>query len=74
MDRRDFVGILAIAGVAGASTQELRGQDAPAKDVTRKLAHWIVTSKPDDTTPTIRKEAATRPIRVRIAEATGPAG
>jgi hypothetical protein len=46
MDRRDFVGILAIAGLAGASPQERRAQDAPAKDVTRKLAHWIVTSKP----------------------------
>ena len=57
MDRRDFVGILAIAGLARAG-QELRAQDAPAKDVTRKLAHWIVTSKPDETTPAVRKEAA----------------
>src|SRR6185436_10165034 len=58
MDRRDFVGSLAIAGLAGAGAQELRAQDAPAKDVTRKLAHWIVTSKPDETTPALRKEAA----------------
>src|SRR5213593_4015768 len=58
MDRRDFVGILAIAGLAGAGGQELRGQDAPAKDVTRTLAHWIVTSKPGETTAAIRKEAA----------------
>jgi 2-methylcitrate dehydratase PrpD len=58
MDRRDFVGILAIAGLAGASGRELRAQEAPAKDVTRKLAHWIVTSKPDETTPPVRKEAA----------------
>lgn len=58
MDRRDFVGILATAGLAGAGAQELSAQDAPAKDVTRKLAHWIVTSKPDETTPAIRKEAA----------------
>jgi 2-methylcitrate dehydratase PrpD len=58
MDRRDFVGILAIAGMAGARAQELRAQDAPANDVTRKLAHWIVTSKPGETTPAVRKEAA----------------
>jgi 2-methylcitrate dehydratase PrpD len=73
MDRRDFVGILAIAGLAGTgaremsganaspigrSHQELRAQDAPARDVTRKLAQWIVTSKPDQTTAALRKEAA----------------
>jgi 2-methylcitrate dehydratase PrpD len=62
MDRRDFVGVLTIAGLTGASAGELRaqdaGQDAPASDVTRRLAHWIVTSKPDETTPAVRKEAA----------------
>ena len=58
MDRRDFVGILAIAGLTGGSAPELRAQDAPANDVTRKLAHWIVTSKPEETTPALRKEAA----------------
>jgi 2-methylcitrate dehydratase PrpD len=58
MDRRDFVGILAISGLARAGAQELRAQDAAALDVTRKLAHWIVTSRPDETTPAIRKEAA----------------
>jgi len=61
MDRRDFVGIVAFAGLAGGSTQELRAQDAvqdsPATDVTRRLAHWIVTSGPDETTPALRKEA-----------------
>ena len=58
MDRRDFVGILAIAGLAGTSPQEVRVQEEQAKDVTRKLAHWIVTSRPDETTPAVRKEAA----------------
>jgi 2-methylcitrate dehydratase PrpD len=58
MDRRAFVGTLAITGLARAGVQELRAQDASANDVTRKLAHWIVTSKPDETTPAIRKEAA----------------
>ena len=58
MDRRDFVGALAIAGLAGASAQGLRAQDAPAMDVTRKLAHWIVTSKHDETTDAVRREAA----------------
>jgi 2-methylcitrate dehydratase PrpD len=57
MDRRDFVGVLTVAGLTAVRAQELQTQDAPAKD-TRKLAHWIVTSKPDETTPAIRKEAA----------------
>jgi 2-methylcitrate dehydratase PrpD len=58
MDRRDFVGTLAIAGLAGVRSQERRAQDDPAKDVTRTLARWIVTSTPDDTTPAVRKEAS----------------
>jgi 2-methylcitrate dehydratase PrpD len=64
MDRRDFVATLAVAGLAGAGAQETRAQDASVKDaldvkeVTRRLAHWIVASKPDETTPAIRKEAA----------------
>jgi 2-methylcitrate dehydratase PrpD len=58
MDRRNFVGTLAMVGLAGASAQELRTQDAPVADITRTLAHWIVTSKPDETTPAVRKEAA----------------
>jgi 2-methylcitrate dehydratase PrpD len=62
MDRRDFVGILALAGLAGASAEKLRAQqdaqDVAATDVTRKLAHWIVTSRSDETTPAVRKEAA----------------
>src|SRR5262245_34865137 len=61
MDRRDFVGVLAIAGLSGASAGELRaqdaGQDTPGTGVTRRLAHWIVTSRPDETTPALRKEA-----------------
>src|SRR5262245_16527152 len=58
MDRRNFVATLAISGLTRAKAQELRAQDAPPKDVTRKLAHWIATSKPDETTPAVRKEAA----------------
>src|SRR5262245_36677558 len=58
MHRRQFVGTLAIAGLARTGAQEQRVQEAPVTDVTRKLAHWIVTSKPDETTPAIRKEAA----------------
>jgi len=58
MDRRNFVATLAISGLTRAKAQELRAQDAPPNDVTRKLAHWIVTSKPEETTPAVRKEAA----------------
>ncbi|HYR86518.1 MAG TPA: erythromycin esterase family protein [Terriglobia bacterium] len=58
MDRRHFVGTLAITGLARGSAQELRAQDAPAQDVTRTIAHWIFTSKPEETTPAARKEAA----------------
>jgi 2-methylcitrate dehydratase PrpD len=70
MDRRAFVGTVAIAGLARASAQELRAQDAPAEGVTRKLAHWIVTSKPDETTPAVRKEA-TRTLFNWVACAIG---
>src|SRR5215510_4138964 len=58
MDRRNFVTTLAISGLTRAKAQELRAQDAPPNDVTRKLAHWIVSSKPDETTSAVRKEAA----------------
>jgi 2-methylcitrate dehydratase PrpD len=58
MDRRDFFGVLAVAGLAGGSAEELQGQDVPDADVTRGLAHWIVTSKPDETPLAVRKEAA----------------
>src|SRR5262245_16221212 len=70
MHRRQFVGTLAIAGLAKAGAQEQRVQDASAKDVTRKLAHWIVTSKSDETTAVIRKEA-TRTLLNWVAFAVG---
>jgi 2-methylcitrate dehydratase PrpD len=58
MNRRNFVGTLAIAGLTRGSEQGLRAQAAPDKDVTHRLAHWIITSKPDDATPAVRREAA----------------
>src|SRR5215831_7753142 len=60
MDRRDFVGSLAIAGLVRAgAAPELRAQNAPVtNDVTRKLARWIVTSRADETAPAVRKEAS----------------
>src|SRR5215831_862667 len=60
MHRRDFVGSLAIAGLFRArAARELRAQNASiANDVTRRLAGWIVTSRADETTPAVRKEAA----------------
>jgi 2-methylcitrate dehydratase PrpD len=70
MDRRDFVGTLAIAGLVRPGAQEVRAQDAAAKDVTRQLAHWIVNSKPDETTPAVRKEA-TRTLLNWVACAVG---
>jgi 2-methylcitrate dehydratase PrpD len=60
MDRRGFVGSLAIAGLVRASAApQLRAQNAPvATDVTRNLALWIVSSRADETTPALRKEAS----------------
>jgi 2-methylcitrate dehydratase PrpD len=60
MDRRDFVGSLAVAGLVRASAvPQLRAQDASVTtDVTRNLARWIVTSRADETTPAVRKEAS----------------
>jgi len=70
MDRRDFVGTLAIAGFARAGARELRAQDSQANGVTRKLAHWIVNSKSEETTPAVRKEA-TRTLLNWVACAVG---
>src|SRR5262245_26314302 len=58
MDRRDFVGTLALAGLVRVGAQELHAQDSSSNDVTRTLAHWILNSKPDEVPPIVRKEAA----------------
>jgi 2-methylcitrate dehydratase PrpD len=62
MDRRDFVRGVALAGLAA----EAKGDDktapaqdgAQAKDVTRRLAQFVVTSKPEDVPHLVNKEAA----------------
>ena len=60
--RRDFVRGVALAGLAA----EAKGDDkitpvqapAAAKDVTRKLAQYVVASKPEDVPHLVNKEAA----------------
>jgi 2-methylcitrate dehydratase PrpD len=62
IDRRDFVRGVALAGLAA----EAKGDDkitpvqaaAEAKDVTRRLAHYVVASKPEDVPKLVNKEAA----------------
>ena len=60
-DRRDFIRGIALAGIAA----EARADDAPAsgavaagKDVTRKLANYVITSQPEDVPHLVNKEAA----------------
>lgn len=62
IDRRSFVGAMALAGLSA----EARGDDASSRgssegdptDVTAKLAHYLVSSKPSDVPAAVRKEAA----------------
>ncbi len=66
LDRRDFMRGVALAGMAA----EANADDAPgsaeaaaqaavnSKDVTRKLAHYVVASKPQDVPSAVNKEAA----------------
>jgi 2-methylcitrate dehydratase PrpD len=60
LDRRNFLGALAVAGVS----VDARADDAPAAkdtgeatDVTRRLAQYIVAAKPQDLPEAVRKEA-----------------
>ena len=73
MDRRSFMGTLALAGLApaaapfGGSAEGLPGSPAgasgdrqqatPAADVTRSLARWIVDARPAELPEAVRKEA-----------------
>lgn len=59
-DRRDFVRGVALAGLAGGQTVELRAQAASVEgvDVTRKLARWVVSVRPEAVPVAVRKEAA----------------
>jgi 2-methylcitrate dehydratase PrpD len=61
LDRRDFVRALAIAGIAAdAAAPFAHAQSTPAAappDVTRRLARYVLSSKPDDLPAAVRKEA-----------------
>ena len=63
IDRRGFVGALALAGLAPHSLPSgpqggpvPRGQEPPP-DVTRTLAHWLVSARPEDLPESVRREA-----------------
>jgi 2-methylcitrate dehydratase PrpD len=59
LDRRSFVGALALAGVgAEASADDIPPSNANSKDVTRRLARYIVSAHPQDLPEAVRKEAA----------------
>jgi 2-methylcitrate dehydratase PrpD len=53
MDRRKFVGTVAAVGIA----PQLKAAEAPAQDVTRKLASYIVAARYEDLPAAVRKEA-----------------
>jgi len=64
MDRRSFVGALALAGLTPhALPSALEGRASPQEqaaaptDVTRTLARWLVNARPDDLPESVRKEA-----------------
>lgn len=61
-DRRDFIRGIAIAGLAAeARADELAkpaGTSVAGKDATRKLASYVVASKPDDVPHLVNKEAS----------------
>jgi 2-methylcitrate dehydratase PrpD len=61
MDRRSFVGSLALAGIAGEAEGDTPPKSLPveeATDVTLRLARYLVASKPQDLPEPVRKEAA----------------
>jgi len=53
MDRRKFVGTVAAVGIA----PQIKAAEAPAKDVTRKLASYLVAARYEDLPAAVRKEA-----------------
>lgn len=59
-DRRDFIRGIALAGVAAeAKADDAKpAASAAAKDVTRKLANFVVSSKPEDVPKLVNKEAS----------------
>lgn len=61
-DRRDFMRGIALAGLAAEASADDSTPVAPAaaqaKDVTRRLAGYVVTSKPQDVPASVNKAAA----------------
>jgi 2-methylcitrate dehydratase PrpD len=59
IDRRAFLRASAIGGAAAsvASAQPAQSAGAPARDVTRRLAAWAVSSRKEDVPAAIRREA-----------------
>jgi hypothetical protein len=58
IDRRRFLGASALAGTAAyAVPSPLPQETAAAKDVTRKLARYVVEAKREDIPAAVRKEA-----------------
>src|SRR6185437_3971677 len=60
LDRRSFVGTMALAGLAAEAQADdvAGGSSGDPTDVTRKLAHYLVSSKPQDVPEPVRKQAA----------------
>ena len=56
-DRRDFFRAMAVAGLAGESSDAgAQSGAAEAGDVTRTLARWLIAAKPQDVPEAVRKE------------------
>jgi len=59
INRRKFLGASALASGASAYALPQAEESAPAaKDVTRRLARYVVNARPEDVPPAVRKEGA----------------
>jgi 2-methylcitrate dehydratase PrpD len=59
VNRRHFVGGLALAGLAAnAQADDVAPVKADAKDVTRRLARYVIAAQPQDLPEAVRKSAA----------------
>ena len=56
LNRRDFVAMLALAGIAGKAEAD-DTSPSTGTDVTRRLARFVVSTKPQDVPAEVRKEA-----------------
>src|ERR1700758_2557248 len=59
VNRRHFVGGLALAGLAPfTNADDAKPASADAKDVTRRLARYVIAAQPQDLPEPVRKSAA----------------